>query len=226
VSGKAKSTRHDVSQDTLDTLFVAGHDHAQTLVTHLHEAPLQNMYAALTQLYLLENRLKRVGVLPAGTFNALTQATSLLETCLDDLQKTYTSLYHPELISAPFAQSLEELCIEHELLSGQVIHLKTCDTSLPACHKICLFYVCKMVLAHLRQEVNSSGIELILDINETTVLLEFRDTENRLRAVTSSSLHAQLAAYTDALAGVWALVLAETPQVMRLNLPLQPQLGI
>ncbi|MEM7736618.1 MAG: hypothetical protein AAF267_12595 [Deinococcota bacterium] len=218
------------ASDTLDALLVAGHDHAQTLLSHLHETPLQNIYTALTQLHLLENRLKYVSILPAGTFNALTQATSLLETCLDDLQKTYTSLYHPDLVSTPIAQLLREMCIEHELLSGQVINLTARDLSLPACYKICLFYVCERVLAQLRQEVNSSGIELTLavdeakDIDEANVVLEFRDTENRLSGVGSGALHVQLTAYTEVLAGVWELALSDTPQLMRLSLPLQPQL--
>jgi glucose-6-phosphate-specific signal transduction histidine kinase len=203
---------------------VAGHDHAQTLLTHLHETPLQNIYAALTQLHLLENRLKYVSILPAGTFNALTQATSLLEACLDDLQKTYTSLHHPDLVSTPIAQLLHEMCIEHELLSGQVINLNASDAPLPACYKICLFYVCEMMLTHLRQEVNSSGIELMLTVDEATVVLEVQDTEDRLSSIASGKLKTHLATYTDALAGTWELALSETPQVVRLNLPRQHHL--
>ncbi|MEM6430915.1 MAG: hypothetical protein AAF708_16885 [Deinococcota bacterium] len=225
MSRKLEATPKRTPQTTLDALLVAGHDHAQTLLSHLHETPLQNIYAALTQLHLLENRLKYVSILPAGTFNALTQATSLLETCLDDLQKTYTSLHHPNLVDTPIAQLLREMCIEHELLSGQVINLTTRDLSLPACYKICLFYVCEMVLAQLRQEVNSSGIELTLAADETAVVLEFRDTESRLSRVLSEDLHAQLNAYVNALLGTWQQIFSETLQVLELTLPLQSNLA-
>ena len=100
-------------------LMAAGERELQRMVLDMHDGPVQDIFAAVSQLQLLEPVLVSDG--PAG--KRTQQAMRLLERALGEIRNFIGAFRPPGFERRPLGQIIEGLAVQHETLTEQAIDL-------------------------------------------------------------------------------------------------------
>jgi signal transduction histidine kinase len=144
----------------------------QRIVLDMHDGPVQDLFAALSQLQVLE---RAVG--DPGSQRRLRQAVGLLERALGEIRGFIGAFRPPGFERRSLGALIEGLAVQHETLTGQAVELSL-PTSLGDCAlsaKIALYRILQEALANGHRHsgasrcavaVNTQGGSFVLTVND------------------------------------------------------------
>ena len=144
----------------------------QRIVLDMHDGPVQDLFAALSQLQVLE---RSVG--DPGSQRRLRQAVGLLERALGEIRGFIGAFRPPGFERRSLGALIEGLAVQHETLTGQAVELSL-PTSLGDCAlsaKIALYRILQEALANGHRHsgasrcsvaVNTQGGSFVLTVND------------------------------------------------------------
>lgn len=163
---------HKVADASL-RLFAAGERELQRIVLDMHDGPVQDVFAAVSHLQLLQRELADR---PAEARRA-GQAVQLLERALSEVRTLIGVFRPPGFERRSLGAILEGLCVQHEAMTDQPVEL-TMDADLGDCElptKIALYRILQEALAnghrHARAtrqtvSVERRGAEIFLTVTD------------------------------------------------------------
>lgn len=156
-------------------LLVVTEEELQRIVLDVHDGPVQNIFAALSQLEHVRTRLREGADLPPDCGGALERAILLLESSLDDIRGMMTSFRAPDFGSRDLATIIEELAVQHESLVGAPVSLDIGDAlpGLSPVSKTVLYRIVQEALSNIRRHagiteaairVRADGARLVVEV--------------------------------------------------------------
>ena len=184
-------------------LLAVAEEEFQRVVLDVHDGPVQNIFAALSQLALARARLPRdpdamrstaehqaaggaAQGAPASSSSgyplgecalAIDRASTLLERALEEIRVTLTAFRAPEFTGRPLAAIVEELAVQHETLGGGAVALDLASPipELPPLAKIALYRVLQEALSNIRRHAGVAEAAVRMSMEEGAVCLEIAD---------------------------------------------------
>src|SRR5947209_16155657 len=95
----------------------------QRIVLDMHDGPVQDIFAALSQLQVLERALAG----DAGTQQRTRQAMRLLERALGEIRNFIGAFRPPGFERRALGEIIEGLAVQHETLTNQAVELQLPD---------------------------------------------------------------------------------------------------
>ncbi|MGQ0605054.1 MAG: sensor histidine kinase [Anaerolineales bacterium] len=145
-------------------LLAVTEEELQRIVLDIHDGPVQNLFAALSQLALLRTHMVALPAAPAECAPALTRAIHLLELSLHDIRNLLGTFHSPEFAERGLAEIIEDLAVQHETLTGGAVTLESVGTlpavSLPV--KIALYRILQEALSNIRRHagINTATVRV------------------------------------------------------------------
>jgi signal transduction histidine kinase len=156
-------------------LLAVTEEEFQRVVLDIHDGPVQNLFAALSQLALVHAKL------PSGAGHecesALRRATALLERALEEIRVTLTAFRDPGFTSMPLADIAEELAVQHETLGGGVVTLDVSPSlpNVPPLVKIALYRVLQEALSNIRRHAGVGDAAVRMTTEANAICLDVTD---------------------------------------------------
>lgn len=167
-------------------LLVVAEEEFQRVVLDVHDGPVQNLFAALSQLAVARARLPRRG--EGGgeggdeeSAVAIDRAAVLLERALEEIRVTLTAFRAPEFTGRALGEIVEEVVVQHETLGGGAVSLDVGAPlpEVPPLVKIALYRVLQEALSNIRRHagVAHAAVRLSSDDGggQRAVCLEIED---------------------------------------------------
>ncbi|MBI2977027.1 MAG: sensor histidine kinase [Chloroflexi bacterium] len=143
-------------------LLVVTEEELQHLVLDIHDGPVQNLFAALSQLSLLRARMAALSEAPIECAPALTRAIGLLELSLNDIRSLIGAFHAPEFAGRGLAEIIEDLAVQHETLTGGAVALEIVNPLpvAPLTVKIALYRILQEALSNIHRHagVNAAAV--------------------------------------------------------------------
>jgi len=149
-------------------LLAVTEEELQRIVLDIHDGPVQNLFAALSQLTLLQGQLAVIPRLPAECVATTSRAIGLLEVSLSDIRDLIGAFRAPEFANSGLDKIVEDIVIQHEALTSSVVSLEIKkpipkDVSLSV--KIVLCRTLQEALSNVRRHsgVNTAAVKLWME---------------------------------------------------------------
>ena len=145
----------------------------QRIVLDMHDGPVQDIFAALSQLQVLE---RAVAGDPASQ-QRVQQATGLLERALGEIRNFIGAFRPPGFERRALGEIVEGLAVQHETLTDQVVELELPpdlgDCALPT--KIAIYRILQEALANGHRHSGASRQRLRVARHENAIELTVTD---------------------------------------------------
>jgi signal transduction histidine kinase len=158
-------------------LLAVTEEELQRLVLDVHDGPVQNLFAALSQLSIVRRHLAEHPD-AAETSNApLNTAIRLLEASLDSIRDVLTTFHAPEFAKLELGELVEELSVQHETLTGEpvIIEIDEGLPQVPLVLKIALFRILQEALSNIRRHAGSPEAMVRLGKENGRLFVEIED---------------------------------------------------
>ena len=158
-------------------LLAVTEEELQRIVLDIHDGPVQNLFAALSQLSIVRRRLAEAPDAAAACTPPLNTAVRLLESSLDGIRDVLTTFHAPEFPQLELGQMVEELCVQHETLTGEpvVIEIEQQLPQTPLIIKIALFRILQEALSNIRRHAGVAEATVRLAFSDGRLVLEIED---------------------------------------------------
>jgi signal transduction histidine kinase len=145
------------------------------IILDIHDGPVQNIFAALSQLYVVQRSMAQQGDEPPEELERIRRSISLLENALNEIRTFMGTFRPPEFERRDLVSILEGLLIQHEELTGNTVDL-VINNELPVVPlpvKISLYRILQEALSnavrhggadHHTVTLRSAGRTLIMDV--------------------------------------------------------------
>ncbi|GAB4438683.1 MAG: hypothetical protein OHK0015_32650 [Chloroflexi bacterium OHK40] len=146
------------------------------IILDIHDGPVQNIFAALSQLYVVQRRLGP-GPEHAEELERLSRSISLLEHALNEIRTFMGAFRPPEFERRDLVAILEGLLIQHEELTGNLVRLEI-DGGLPPVAlpvKISLYRIVQEALSNAVRHGQADQHTVALSSDGRSVTLEVSD---------------------------------------------------
>lgn len=146
-------------------LLAVTEEELQRIVLDIHDGPVQNLFAALSQLTLLRARIGNLDA-PAEECNqTVNRAINLLEVSLADIRDLLGTFRSPEFAKNGLGEIVEDIVVQHESFSSCTVTLEMNNPlpeSVPLPVKIAICRVLQESLSNIRRHagVEKSKVEL------------------------------------------------------------------
>jgi signal transduction histidine kinase len=159
-------------------LLAVTEEELQRIVLDIHDGPVQNLFAALSQLALLRAQLAALPQPPAECAATVARTTSLLELSLSEIRDLLGMFRAPEFSGRGVAEIVEDLVVQHESLTGGTITLEVRGllpeaVALPV--KIALCRILQEALANVHRHAGVQTATVRLWAEAGRVCLEVAD---------------------------------------------------
>ena len=157
-------------------LLAVTEEELQRLVLDVHDGPVQNLFAALSQLSIVRRHLAEHPEAAAST-PPLNTAIRLLEASLDSIRDVITTFHAPEFPKLELAELVEELSVQHETLTGEpvIIEIDEGLPQVPLVLKIALFRILQEALSNIRRHAGSPEAMVRLSKQNGRLCVEIED---------------------------------------------------
>ena len=153
----------------------------QRIILDIHDGPVQNMFAALSQLNLLEKALTRHDGGSEQTRHALRErvkrVVALLEGSLGEIRNFISTFRPPEFEKRDLLSVVEGLIIQHEELTGNPVSLEVSGllppVSLPV--KIALYRILQEALSNAYRHAGVNHHHVTLSCTDAEICMEVSD---------------------------------------------------
>lgn len=163
-------------------LLAVTEEELQRIVLDIHDGPVQNLFAALSQLTLLRARMSGSQSELSPDLEAclltVNRTISLLEISLKDIRDLLGVFRAPEFAQSGLAEIVEGFVVQHESLTSTQVTLEIApaipeDVSLLA--KIALCRILQEALANVRRHSGADTATVNLSSDGTKIILEIAD---------------------------------------------------
>jgi signal transduction histidine kinase len=150
------------------------------IILDIHDGPVQNMYAALSQINTLQGRLAshdERGLDAEAISRSLTQIAGLLESSLSEIKNFIGTFRPPEFQKRDLLSVLKGLIIQHENLTGSRIEMEVTEplpsVSVPV--KIALYRILQEALSNAYRHAGTDRQYVRLYPHENGICMEVSD---------------------------------------------------
>lgn len=150
----------------------------QRIVLDIHDGPVQSLFAALTQINLIQKRRARGETVSLEECDQLfTRLNTLTEVALEDIRNFLGTFRPPDFARRELADIIQGLLLHHEMTTGCQVEFtavtQPITTSLPV--KIALYRICQEALSNAYRHAQSSKQWICLDVETGQIILKVRD---------------------------------------------------
>ena len=150
------------------------------IILDIHDGPVQNMYAALSQINTLQGKLKKQdagGPDCEGTSRSLTKIAGLLESSLSEIKNFIGTFRPPEFQKRDLVSMFKGLLIQHENLTGSRIEMEVNEplptVSVPV--KIALYRILQEALSNASRHAGTDHHDVRLYSENNGICMEVAD---------------------------------------------------
>jgi len=159
-------------------LLAVTEEELQRIILDIHDGPVQNLFAALSQLALLRARLGNSPLTTDECLPTINRAIKLLEISLGDIRDLLGTFRSPQFATNGLAEIVEDIIIQHEALSSGTVTLEMSESmpenvSLPV--KIALCRILQEALSNVRRHAQVENATVSLWTEKEHLLLEISD---------------------------------------------------
>lgn len=148
------------------------------IILDIHDGPVQNIFAALSQLYVVQKRMAQQPAHPPEELERIRRSVGLLENALNDIRTFMGAFRPPEFERRDLLSILEGLVIQHEELTGNAVCLEL-DGAVPHVPlpvKISLYRILQEALANAVRHGGATHHSVALSSDGRTVVMEVADS--------------------------------------------------
>lgn len=148
------------------------------IILDIHDGPVQNIFAALSQLYVVQRRLAQQPAQSADELERIRRSVGLLESALNEIRTFMGAFRPPEFERRDLVSILEGLVIQHEELTGNAVYLAL-DGELPPVPlpvKISLYRILQEALSNAVRHGGASQHQVKLRSDGSSLVMEVADT--------------------------------------------------
>ena len=136
----------------------------QRIILDIHDGPVQKLFAALSQVSLLQARASQ-GMVPHDQLvSVLNRVASLLESSLGEIKTSLGTFRPPEFARRDLLSVMEGLIIQHEEFTGCPVDFEA-QTPIPRVGlpvKIALYRILQEALTNVVKHANGAGVTLTI----------------------------------------------------------------
>ncbi|MEW6403235.1 MAG: sensor histidine kinase [Chloroflexota bacterium] len=159
-------------------LLAVTEEELQRIVLDIHDGPVQNLFAALSQLTLLRARINDLQPPADECVATVNRAVSLLEISLGDIRDLLGTFRSPEFTKRGLAEIIEDIVIQHESFASGTVTLEMNEplpetVSLPV--KIALCRILQESLSNVRRHAGVDNAAVKLWAEKGHLILEVSD---------------------------------------------------
>ncbi len=159
-------------------LLAVTEEELQRLVLDIHDGPVQDLFAALSQLSLLRTHLSTTPRDDATECApVLDRATALIEASLRSIRDLLGIFRTPEFAEHGLTEIIEDLAVQHEAFTGDtvILDLQTSLPVIPLPIKIALCRILQEALSNVHRHAGVNAAELRLWMAKDRIGLEVKD---------------------------------------------------
>lgn len=148
------------------------------IILDIHDGPVQNIFAALSQLYVVQRRMAQQTDAPPEELERIRRSISLLENSLNEIRTFMGTFRPPEFERRDLVSILEGLLIQHEEMTGNPVDL-VIDGELPAVAlpvKISLYRILQEALSNAVRHGGADHHTVALSSTGCTMVMEVVDS--------------------------------------------------
>jgi signal transduction histidine kinase len=150
------------------------------IILDIHDGPVQNMYAALSQINTLQGKLttqNRGGAGGPEISHSLTRIAGLLESSLAEIKNFIGTFRPPEFQKRDLISMFKGLLIQHESLTGSRIEMEVTEplpsVSVPT--KIALYRILQEALSNAYRHAGTDRQDVLLYSENNGICMEVAD---------------------------------------------------
>jgi signal transduction histidine kinase len=147
------------------------------IILDIHDGPVQNIFAALSQLDVAQRHLEAQHPDAADSLVRIRRSMALLEHALTDIRTFMGAFRPPEFERRDLVAILEGLAIQHEELSGNEVRLTLHGAAPPAALpvKIGLYRILQEALANGVRHGHATRQHVVLRVEAAHITMEVHD---------------------------------------------------
>ena len=159
-------------------LLAVTEEELQRIVLDIHDGPVQNLFAALSQLTVLQTQIGALQPFPEDCLSTINRAINLLESSLGDIRDLLGTFRAPEFASRELTEIVEDIIIQHESITNGAVTLEMLkplsgNVTLPV--KIALCRILQESLANIRRHAGVENAAVELKMEEKRLIVEVSD---------------------------------------------------
>lgn len=159
-------------------LLAVTEEELQRIVLDIHDGPVQNLFAALSQLTLLQARINNLNVPAKECKLTVNRVINLLEVSLADIRDLLGTFRSPEFTTNGLGEIVEDIVVQHEAISSCSVTLEMngpFPESVPLPVKIAVCRVLQESLSNIRRHAGVEKARVTLAVEKTHILLDVSD---------------------------------------------------
>jgi signal transduction histidine kinase len=149
----------------------------QRIILNIHDGPVQKLFAALSQLNLIQKKVSEGEAQAEDWQTCMTRVSGLIESSLAEIKTSLGVFRPPEFARRDLLSVLEGLIMQHEEFTGCRVdfetHGETLTVSLPV--KIALYRILQEALSNVYRHAGVESARVILTNEKQSVRLEVSD---------------------------------------------------
>jgi signal transduction histidine kinase len=149
----------------------------QRIILNIHDGPVQKLFAALSQVNLLQSRAAHGAVTQDQLAPILNRVSGLLESSLSEIKTSLGTFRPPEFARRELLSVIEGLIIQHEEFTGCPVDLEA-RSAIPAVSmpvKIALYRILQEALSNAYRHAGVKRVTVSLGAADGRVRLEVVD---------------------------------------------------
>ncbi len=148
------------------------------IILDIHDGPVQNIFAALSQLYVVQKRMAQQPGPPPEELDRIRRSVGLLEAALNDIRTFMGAFRPPEFERRDLVSILEGLVIQHEELTGNAVSLELCGAlpAVPLPVKISLYRILQEALSNAVRHGGADDHRVSLRSDGRSIVMEVADS--------------------------------------------------
>jgi signal transduction histidine kinase len=159
-------------------LLAVTEEELQRIVLDIHDGPVQNLFAALSQLTVLRSRISGLQPSPDECVATINRTINLLENSLGDIRDLLGTFRAPEFARSGLTEIIEDIVIQHESFTSSAVTLEMSkpfpeSVSLPV--KIALCRILQESLSNVRRHAGVENATVKLWAEKGRLILEVSD---------------------------------------------------
>ncbi len=151
----------------------------QRVILDIHDGPVQKLFAASSQIALMQSRLTHVPEpLRTSLETELGRIAMLLEASLNEIKTSVGTMRPPEFRRRPIVSVLQGLIIQHEAMTGMRVELSVRGEIPPVSPpvKIALYRILQEALSNAYRHAGVDQLDVSLACEEGWVTLDIQDS--------------------------------------------------
>ncbi|MCS6882789.1 MAG: sensor histidine kinase [Oscillochloridaceae bacterium] len=147
------------------------------IILDIHDGPVQNIFAALSQLYVVQRRLAQQQPLFEEELLRIKRSIGLLEHALNEIRNFMGAFRPPEFQRRDLVSILEGLVIQHEELTGNPVSLEILGElpAVPLPVKISLYRILQEALSNAARHGQARRHSVTLSCDGRRITMEVYD---------------------------------------------------